>query len=163
MAIRKQFDLKKLDFDLNAWKREMRREMEEEIKEAAREWLRTVIAIVPVWSRASHATFKPLADAVGFVIPTQPLESRKDRSDLGESVSRGELEITDDTFHFIYETNLRYLAFNEFNAAGIGDSNIFAGLDEATPYNFTGRAAEVFRARSPQLPNPFEYLRPQRL
>lgn len=143
----------------------MRKEMEEEIREAARDWLRTVIAIVPVWSRASHATFKPLADEVGFVIPTQPLIARKDRSDLGERESVGRLEISNDSFHFVYETNLRYLAFNEFNSVSPGDPGVFSstGLKNPTPYNFTGQAADQFRQRTPQLPNPFQFLRARSL
>lgn len=165
MAIQKKFSITAVTLDLNAWKRQLQKEMEEEIKEAARDWLATVIAIVPVWSRASHATFKPLADAVGFTIPTQPLVAKRDRSGLGQSVSSGRLETTKETFHFVYETNLQYLAFNEFNHAEFPDAGIFSpqGLKTPTPFNFTGRAAEEFRRRTPELPNPFRFLKGRKL
>jgi len=159
--IKKDFGLKTFRVDMNRWERQLKKEMEEETKEAAKDWLATVISIVPVWSRASHATFKPLADAVGFTIPTRPLVAKKDRSDLGESVSQGRVEITKDTFHFVYQTDLRYLAANEFSHVEFPDHGIFSptGLRTPTPFNFTGQAAEQFRARTPELPNPFEYMR----
>lgn len=165
MAIQKKFQLKSIKLDINAWKRQLKIEMEEQTKEAARDWLATVIAIVPIWSRASHATFKPLADTVGFVIPTFPLVARKDRSNLGERESMGRLELTPDTFHFVYETNLRYLSANEFMHVEHPDHGIFSplGLKTPTPFNFTGQAAEQFMKRTPELPNPFDFLRTQKL
>jgi len=164
-GIKKQFFLTTVKLDIAAWKRQLAKDMEEEIKEAAMDWLHTVISIVPVWSRASHATFKPLADAVGFTIPTQPLVAKKDRSALGQSESSGGLELTKTTFHFVYETNLRYLAFNEFNHAEFPDAGIFSptGLRTPTPFNFTGQAAEEFKKRSPELPNPFNFIKGQRI
>jgi hypothetical protein len=165
MAIRKSFNLKSIKLDIPAWERQLKKEMEEEIKVAAQDWLATVIAIVPVWSRASHATFKPLADAVGFTIPTQPLVAKKDRSSLGESVSQGRVEITKDTFHFVYETDLRYLAANEMSHVEFPEAGIFSpkGLRTPTPFNFTGQAAEQFRARTTELPNPFRFIRTRNL
>ena len=164
-AIRKNFKLKSIQLDLAAWKRRMQIEMEDEITEAARDWLALVIAIVPVWSRASHATFKPLADAVGFTIPTQPLVAKEDRSDLGQNLSKGGLEIKKDTFHFVYETNLRYLAANEFLHVEFPDHVIFSptGLRTPTPFNFTAQGADQFRTRTPELPNPFDFLRTRNL
>lgn len=165
MTIQKRFQLKSISLDISAWQRQLRTEMEEEIKEAAKDWLSTVIAIVPVWSRASHATFQPLADAVGFVIPTQPLIAKTDRSDLGQSVSRGELQLQKDSFHFLYETDLRYLSANEFMHVEFPDHGIFspAGLKTPTPFNFTGQAAEQFKERTPRLPNPFDFLQTRNL
>lgn len=160
-AIRKQFALKTFRFSLGKYRKAVKDEMEEEIKEAARDWLATVIGIVPVWSRASHATFKPLADAVGFVIPTQPLIAKKDRSALGESESKGGLDFKKDTYHFFYETRLQYLSANEFMHVEFPEHGIFSpqGLRTQTPFNFTGQAAEQFAKRTPRLPNPFDSLR----
>jgi hypothetical protein len=151
--------------DVKAWERQMQKEMEEEIRDAARDWLVTVVRIVPVWSRASHATFKPLADAVGFTIPQQPLIAKKDRSGLGESVSGGGLDIKKDSFHFRYETNLEYLAANEFMHVEYPDHGIFSpkGLKTPTPFNFTQAGMEQFLKRIPELPNPFEKLRLRKL
>jgi len=165
MGIRKKFSLQSVNIDINAWNRQMRKDMEEEIKDAGRDWLATVIAIVPVWSRASHATFSHLADAVGFSIPTQPLVAKKDRSGLGRSESSGGLEITKNTFHFTYETSLRYLAFNEFNHAEFPHGGIFSptGLKTPTPFNFTGKAAEQFKERTPELTNPFNFIKGRKL
>lgn len=163
MALRPRFQLSEIRLDVGKWKRAMKAQMEQEIKEAARDWIRNALSIIPVWSRASHETFRPLADAVGFTIPTGPLEARKDRSALGRSVSSGGLEITDDTFHFMYETNLRYLAINEFSSVARNEGNVFAGLTEPTPYNFTVTGAEQFKARRPDLPDPFDFQRVRRI
>ena len=157
MSIRTRYELVNIQIDINQWKRKVAAYMEEEIRDAARDWIKNALSIIPVWSRASHATFKPLADAVGFVIPTGVLEARKDRSNLGESTSTGRLEITETTYHFVYETSLRYLAYNEFNNASLGENNIFAGLESGTPYQFTVTGAEQFKARRPTLPNPFDF------
>ena len=157
MPLRPKFQLNEIKLDVGRWKRQMKKVMEEEIKEAARDWIRNALSIIPVWSRASHETFRPLADAVGFTIPTGPLEARKDRSALGRSVSSGDLQVTDDTFHFVYETNLRYLAINEFRNVARNEGNVFAGLTEPTPYNFTVSGAEQFKARRPDLPNPLDF------
>lgn len=165
MAIQKKFKLQAISLDVNEYEKILQKEMKEEIIEAARDWLRTVISIVPVWSRASHATFKPLADAVGFVIPTFPLIAAKDRSSLGESVSVGKLELDKNKFFFVYETSLRYLGFNEFNRAEFPDAGIFspAGLKTPTPFNFTGRAAEQFMRATPEIPNPLRALKVRRI
>lgn len=167
MSIRKNFKLKSINIDINQWKHTLRIEMEEEIKTQAIIWLKNAISIVPVWSRASHATFGPLADAVGFVIPTQPLIAKEDRSFLGESVSRGGIELTDDTFHFIYETNLEYLAANEFLHVEYPNHGVFSpkGLRTPTPYNFTARGEQLFTEQVARirLPNPFNFLRVRNL
>lgn len=167
MAIRTNFQLSVLEFDVNAYERLLRDEMTEEIKEAAKDWLATVISIVPVWSRASHATFKPLADAVGFTIPTSPLAASapEDRSALGESVSVGKLELENNKFFFVYETNLQYLAFNEFNVAEFPNAGIFSpqGLKTPTPFNFTKIAGEEFAQRAVNIPNPIEFMLAKRI
>ena len=165
MLIKKQFDLSEIVLDTDSWKKELDDQMDEQIKEAARDWLKTVISIVPVWSRASQATFKPLADAVGFVIPTQPLVAGEDRTALGRQLSKGGLEITSTSYHFTYETNLDYLAFNEFNHAEFPNAGIFspAGLKTPTPFNFTGQAAEQFMQITPKMPNPFDFINGRRL
>ena len=163
MAIKTNFTLHALKLDLSGYERELRDEMTEEIKDAARDWLQTVIAIVPVWSRASRATFKPLADAVGFALPTGQLVAKEDRSDLGESVSSGGIDVENNSFHFTYETNLSYLADNEFTSVSKGQSNVFAGLRTPTPYGFTAAGAAEFLKRIPEVPSPFEFLRASKI
>lgn len=160
--IEKKFNLLAIDSEFERWKKALAQEMEEEIKDAAKDWLKTAISIVPVWSRASQATFRPLADAVGFAIPPRPLVAPEDRSSLGRTTSSGGLDIDANVgkFFFFYETNLRYLAFNEFNHAEFPNAGIFSpkGLKTPTPFNFTGQAADQFRARkAPQLPNPLKF------
>jgi len=162
-GIRKQFDLRSISLDTSSWQRVLEAEMEEEIKGLAVVWLKNAILTVPVWSRASHGTFKPLADAVGFIIPSQPLIAKKDRSALGQSVSRGGLELTGSTFHFSYETNLQYLIANETMHVEYPDHGIFSpqGLRTETPFNFTKTGEELFKREmlKVRLPDPFRFLR----
>jgi len=162
-GITKRFDLKSISLDTSAWQKTLESEMEEEIKALAVVWLKNAILTVPVWSRASHATFKPLADAVGFIIPTRPLIAKKDRSALGQSVSSGGLELTGSTFHFSYDTDLEYLIANETMHVEYPDHGIFSpqGLRTETPFNFTKTGAELFEREmlKVRLPNPFRFLR----
>ena len=163
MAIRTKFTVSVIDIDISGYKRELKERMTEELKEAAKDWIMTALSIIPVWSRASHSTFKPLADAVGYAVPAGPLVARKDRSDLGESTSSGRLEFEDDKFFFVYETNLRYLAFNEFNSASKGENNVFAGLSTSTPFNFTKIAGDQFLQRMTELPSLIPFIRGKRI
>jgi len=135
-------------------------------KDAAISWLTVVLAIIPTWSRASRATFNELAEAVGFPLTFGPVRSRKDRLNLGLSTSRGGLDTTSTSWHFFYETDLRYLEYNEFNKVIFGEApNVFSrsGLINPTPYNFQEAGLADFKsfAAGVRLPNPFLFISPK--
>jgi hypothetical protein len=140
--------------------------MTETVKEAARSWLRTVTAIVPVWSRASRATFSELANAVGFNIQYGPY-SGPDRLLTGLQAGRGGLLITKKkAWLFYYETDLRWLVWNNFNNAVAGDgSGIFSRLRQPTPYRFevAGKADFESFAKTVKLPNPRKFIKRKKI
>ncbi len=156
-----------IDFDLAGYKNKLDEELTEITKDAARSWLKTVLRIIPTWSRASRATFEALAREVGFTITYGPLVASKDRFQLGISTSKGGLEITPlKSYHFFYETNLRYLAYNEANAAIAGDPpKPFGRLINPTPYNFIEAGDSDFMSFSQEvlLPNPFKFITGKRI
>jgi hypothetical protein len=123
---------------------------------------------VPTWSRASRATFEALAQAVGFNVIYGPQLSREDRLVLGLQTGRGGVETTNVSWHFFYETDLRYLAYNELNHVVFGVApNVFrrAGLTHPTPYHFqdAGKAAFEAYANTVRLPNPMDYIKPKNI
>lgn len=157
-----------VSLDLRGYRSRLRGFLEETTKEAARSWLRTVMIIIPTWSRASRATFEELAEAVGFRIQYGPVLSREDRLTLGLSTGHGGLESKATTCHFFYSTDLRYLAYNEFNRVVYGIApNVFSrsGLNNPTPYRFQEAGLADFNsfAANVLLPNPYEFITPKRL
>lgn len=167
MRFRSQVRL--IDFDLRGYRQQLDARMTEIVKEAARSWLRTVLVIIPTWSRASRATFNELAEAVGFNLTFGPIRSREDRLSLGLSTGKGGLDIKPGrSWHFFYETSLRYLAYNEFNRVVFGRApNVFSrsGLTNPTPYRFQEAGARDFQSFSEQilLPSPIEFIRGRRI
>lgn len=139
-------DLRTIRVDLQAYERKLDRVLVEHTKKAARIWLAEVVLSIPVWSKASRATFEHLAQAVGFTIPYGLQLSRKNRHPLGVSTSSGGIERGQKKGHvyFYYKTNLRYLAFNEANRAEVGEAGVIWGLREPGPYNFIHRGQQVF-------------------
>jgi hypothetical protein len=156
-----------IDFDKKLYLDDLREAMYGWTKEAAHSWLRTVLAIIPVWSEASHATFNQLAEAVGFPLPLGNAVARKDRRNLGFSTGSGGIDTKDERkgyIYFWYASTLRYLAWNEYNRAVKGDgSGVFARLTNPGPYRFQDAGEADFRsfAENVKLTNPFldTYLR----
>lgn len=160
--LRWKANLKTIDFDLRSYKAELDRFLVEETKESAKSWLRTVLVIIPTWSRASRATFEALANEVGFHISYGPQKSKKDRLSLGLQTGRGGLDIKKfKTYHFFYETDLRYLAYNNENLAKPGPPpQPFGELTNPTPYNFDEAGKNDFESRSSnvRLPSPLQFI-----
>lgn len=165
MRFTSQINLVKLDS--KGYKRELQRQMAENIREAARSWLTAVLVIIPTWSRASRATFEALANEVGFNITYGPILSRKDRLILGLETGKGGVISTPTSWHFFYETDLRYLAFNEFNHATFGNGGVFSrsGLTHPTPYHFQEAGLRDFLsfAETMIIPNPIDFIRAQKI
>lgn len=166
MSFRWAADLKTLSIDRTKYDRALNTHMVERTRKAGQVWLARVLIIIPTWSRASRATFESLAQAVGFNITYGPQRSRKDRLLLGLQTGRGGLDRGKFAWHFFYETDLRYLAYNELNAATPGSPpQPFGELKEPTPYNFQDAGRDAFEAfaTTVRLPNPYEYLKIKQL
>lgn len=150
--------LQKIDFDLRGYQNVLDARLQELTKQAARSWLRTVLDIIPTWSKASRATFEALAREVGFSVTYGPLIARKDRTALGRRTGRGGLEFDRSRgYFFTYETDLRYLEYNEFNNAVPGPPpQPFGQLRNPTPYRFLEAGGKDFEsfARTVKLPDP---------
>lgn len=156
-----------IDFDLTGYKAKLDRDLKEITVEAGRSWLRTVLVNIPTWSRASRATFEALAGELGVSISYGPILSKKDRFGLGRSTGKGGLKIVPGkTYHFFYETSLRYLAYNEANAAVAGaPPKPFGRLIHPTPYNFVENGQKDFKSFSEtiKLPSPIDFIRGKRI
>lgn len=140
-----QSDVQLIELDLTGYIDELNSRMQDTIRDAARSWLTVVLAIIPTWSRASRATFNELAEAVNFNLTFDNVPSAPDRLLLGLRTGRGGIETDNRTFwKFFYETDLRYLAFNEFNRAVVGQNGVFAGLKRPGPYRFQRAGAQDF-------------------
>jgi len=142
--------------------------MTEVSKEAAISWLKTVTVIIPIWSRASIATFNQLAESVGFPLNVGISVASVDRLSLGLQTGRGGLIIEkNQKWGFFYETDLRFLAWNEFNKATRGDGSGWysAHRDGPGPLRFQAAGAADFEsfAREVRLPNPIEFISPKRI
>lgn len=163
-----QTQINLISLDLKGYQDAVDAEMKKQIIEAARSWLRTVLMIIPTWSRASRATFTELANAVGFTLTFGPQLSRKDRTSLGRATGRGGLDLKPTSWHFFYETDLQYLAYNEFNRVIFGEApNVFSrtGLRNPTPYRFqeAGKADFESFAQNVRLPNPMAFIKGRRI
>lgn len=157
-----------IKLDLRGYQKELDSHMRSEVTDAARSWLTTVLTIVPTWSKASRATFEALGNAVGFTITYGPQRSRENRKALGESTGRGGLTVTKTSWHFYYETDLRYLAYNELNQAIPGKApGLFSrsGLTNPTPYKFqeAGKADFESIAKNVLLPSPMDFIKGERI
>jgi hypothetical protein len=121
---------------------------------------------IPTWSGASRATFTKLAQELGTSVPIGPIKSKRDRISLGLSSSAGSGVVEDRDrgryVGFVYETDLRYLAYNEYNLATAGPPpQPFTNNVRFTPYNFQSRAQAAWQkvADTGELPNPYKYLK----
>jgi len=160
-----------MDLDLDAYKRALLSALRNINERAGKAWINEAVnkTPIPTWSGASRATFQKLAAELGTSVPIGPIRSRKNRVALGLSVSAGSgvLEDKDDGYAgFIYDTNLRYLAYNEYNLAVAGPPpQPFSNNVRFTPYNFQSRAQAAWLAvaKTAKLPDPYRYLKKRKM
>lgn len=160
-------DIQLIDFDRDGYLKALDQHMRGTTEQAARSWLTTVLAIIPTWSRASRATFEQLANEVGFNVQYGPIQSIKDRLLLGLQTGRGGLDYKRGQWYFWYETDLRYLAYNDKNKAVFGQApNVFSrsGIPN-TPYRFQEAGKRDFEsfAANVLLPSPMLFIRGRRI
>lgn len=152
----------KLRFNKTGAIRELDEYVAKFVKEGGVRWLGATVEAVPIptWSGASRATFEKLARDLGTSVPIGPIRSRKDRTSLGRSTSAGSGYFrVQHSSYFIYTTQLRYLRYNEFNAAVAGPPpQPFSDNVRFTPYRFQdlGDKAWDKYARGIKIPDPFK-------
>jgi hypothetical protein len=159
----------RLDLNLEAYKRDLLQYLRKLNKRAGQAWLDAVInkTPIPTWSGASRATFQKLASDLGTTVPIGPIRSRKNRTALGRSTSTGSGVVESKDFvGFVYETDLRYLAYNEYNHATKGaPPRPFSNKVRFTPYNFlgTGYLAWIKVAEKADIPDPYKFITKRKL
>lgn len=156
-------------FDLREYRRVMLNALRNLNERAGKAWIREAAdkTPIPTWSGASRATFQKLASELGTSVPIGPIRARKDRTALGRSTSATsgveERNKGDDVYvGFVYETDLRYLAYNEYNLAVAGNPpQPFSNNVRYTPYGFQKRAEAEWQkvAKTAKLPDPYRYLK----
>lgn len=162
-----QFNAAKVD--IAAYRLELDKYMTEKLKLGGRVWLASFIElIIPHWSGASRATFEKLAREFGTAIPYGQQLSEKDRKSLGRecgSQSGLEIDAKAGTWFFKYHNTLRYLTYNEYNAAVVGEGGVIWGLRHPTPYHFQEMGAAAFDdfAKTVKLPSPSKSIRREKI
>jgi hypothetical protein len=133
--------------DVAAYKKRLAEDITAALTHAAFEWVQAALTGLPIWSGASAATFLKLSRELGFQISVDPKGNAPNRVSYGEKHSSGSFEANANTgvFSFSYETDLRWLVFNEFNNANITpDPGLFARLLTPGPYHFQERARAAY-------------------
>ena len=115
----------------------------------AREWTRTVVAIVPTWSGMSQASIQPIADLVGVPVFSQPVASAPDRQLDGRARGSATLVLGDGgEYSFEWKSTVFHFIYNESNNA----NNVGFHLRNPGPYHSQRQASEsFFRTVNPRL------------
>jgi hypothetical protein len=154
-----------ITLDLAAYNKALLSALHNLNERAGQAWIHAAVNMTPIptWSGASRATFQKLAAELGTSVPIGPLRT-KSRVSLGKSTSSGSgvVEFKATSYvGFVYKTNLRYLAYNEYNTAKAGIPPApFSNNVRFTPYNFQDRAAAAWQkiAEKATLPDPYRYI-----
>lgn len=158
--------LQLMRINIKDWKQVARQRMLKAVKEGAQLWINASIAAIPVWSGASHGTFKKLASLVNYQLSITPRVA-PDQVDyalgiqVGFAQSNGKInkDFTNMIYTFTYKSNLWHLHYNEYKNA---NQNKKAGRVRGTllrpgPYHFQelGRQAFDEYMKTVKLPNPW--------
>ena len=164
--------LRKIILDVDKYASDLERSLTKRLTSSGKIWLKAAVDKIPIptWSGASRSTFQELAVALGTSVAIGTQISRKNRISLGRETGRGGLDIRGgDTqkYQFFYFTNLRYLAYNEYNRATKGPSpQPFSNNVRFTPYKFQASALEAWSkfAKQTKLLTPYnrKYLKVRR-
>jgi len=157
-----------MHLNMGVYEKAMLKALREYNERAGQAWIHTAVdkTPIPTWSGASRATFQKLAAELGTSVPIGSLRT-KSRVSLGQSTSGGSGIIEDKSYvGFRYSTSLRYLAYNEYNAAKAGTPPApFSNNVRFTPYGFQDRARSAWEAvaKTAELPNPYKYLNKRKM
>lgn len=160
-----------INFDTLGYARDLLKYLQDINEKAGQAWIDTAVnqTPIPTWSGASRATFSKLAQELGTSVPIGPIRAKKDRISLGKSSALGSGVVENKAkgyVGFVYETNLSYLAYNEYNLATAGPPpQPFSNNVRFTPYNFQSRAQAAWLkvARTAKLPNPLRHLKKRKI
>jgi len=161
-----------IELDMPAYKRALYQYLIASLRGGGRKWLDATVRTsthIPTWSGASRATFQKLAQELGTTVPIGPIRAHKDRTALGRASAQGSGMFVDESkglWQFVYQTQLRYLAYNEYNRAVAGaPPQPFSNNVRYTPYGFQAKGAKAWLAFTSKLllPSPFKYLRKGKL
>lgn len=162
--IKLNFEFYGMVLDEAAYRKAMINALRNLNERAGQAWINAAVRMTPIptWSGASRATFQKLASELGTSVPIGPIVAKKDRTALGRSVSATSgvwEENGGEVVGFTYETNLRYLHYNEYNLAVKGPPpQPFSNNVRFTPYHFQDRAKdawelEVKKGKLPEITN----------
>lgn len=163
-GIKVKYNFVGFEINMQMYRRSLLRALRKFNEKAGQAWISTAVDTTPIptWSGASRATFQKLANELGTSVPIGPIKAPKDRTSLGRSTSSsGVWEEGNDYVGFTYETDLRYLAYNEYNKAIKGPPpQPFSNAVRFTPYKFQERAKQAWEteASKAKLPNPYKYI-----
>lgn len=157
-------EFKSLYLNLAAYRKAMLNALRNLNERAGQAWIDAAVnqTPIPTWSGASRATFQKLAGELGTTVPIGPIRARKSRVSLGKVTSAGSGVVERKGYAgFVYETDLRFLAYNEYNKAVAGSPpRPYSNNVRFTPYNFQSRAYSAWKkvAATAKLPAPYHYL-----
>lgn len=161
-----------LELDMPEYKRALDQYLTTKLKLGGRKWLDATVRTsthIPTWSGASRATFQKLAQELGTSVPIGIIRAHKDRTALGRACAQGSgvfVNTSRGLWQFVYQTQLRYLKYNEYNRAVAGTPpQPFSNNVRYTPYGFQAKGAKAWFAftKNLSLPSPFKYLRKGKL
>lgn len=150
--------------DMASYRKALINHFDYHLEQGIRRYIKAIaFNVVPVWSGASVATFLKLAALADYSLSVTPRTSRG-RISLGKSSSGADIQMNGNRgqFHFLYETSLPHLVFNEYNNANMGgDPRVYSKLIQPGPYGFQniGKAVFLSYAKSVRMPNPYKYMR----
>ncbi len=149
--------------DLSDYRRRLSQHMANVLAQSLMVWLEAVLAEIPVWSGASHATFLPLARDINYLFPIDPIVTS--RIAEGERRGSGKVETNEakGQYVFTYSTTLPWLLWNEYHNANVDpDPTLMYRVIKEGPYNFQGAGASAFRqfASSVDLPSVRPSIKP---
>lgn len=150
-------------FKIGLFNAALRAAAETQVRQAAREWLRAVIPLVPVWTGTARGTLQPLGRFLRIAVPISPVAVRKGMGpDVGASMTRPYyFNRVGDRFYFRFNTDVAHFIQNEFYNA----PNPPFRLRHPTPWNAVEAGNRAFEAylrttlpqRIPKLRDYFKY------
>ncbi len=126
---------------LDALLRDLDKEFTDILVTGTREWVRTVVSIVPSWSGMSRASLKPIADLVGEPVFSSPTSGAPDRQLQGEALGEGKLNLGEgNIYSFTWKTSVFHFIYNESNNANL----VGFHLRNPGPYHSRDAANQAF-------------------
>jgi hypothetical protein len=123
MANTFEFKLRLLKINKRGYTEALQKAVDTQVRQAAREWLRTVMIHVPVYSGQAAASLVPLGRHLHVAIPIHPDPVARRRYPGGISIgeSQGTFSFSSEGWvsTFTFSTEVPHYLINEFNA-GLG-------------------------------------------